>query len=241
MARTSTSTKKTTKAKEKAVETPVAETGVEAVVKLPEAVAEASKNEAMQALKDQNDMLKKAIEEMQAKIEALQNQPTTVVAYPADTEQVRFLWQAPVSDETQVDFGMYGRIVGKQGSFSVPKAELSRLLTAEVRMYLDTRWLIVVSGLNDEEREALGVDYKEGEVLDRQMFRKMVDMGDSIVEVYPALCKEHKEIVGKFFYEAWLNDPKRVDRNVVLQLYKIDKGIAFKTIIEAMNAKDIAE
>ena len=237
MARTSTSTKKTTKAKEKAAEEPIVETAVEAV---PEAT-EVPKNNEMQALKDQNDMLKKALEEMQAKIEALQNQPTTVVAYPADTEQVRFLWQAPVSDETQVDFGMYGRIVGKQGSFSVPKAELSRLLTAEVRMYLDTRWLIVVSGLNDEEREALGVDYKEGEVLDRQMFRKMVDMGDSIVEVYPALCKEHKEIVGKFFYEAWLNDPKRVDRNVVLQLYKIDKGIAFKTIIEAMNAKDIAE
>ena len=207
------------------------------------AKAKAETDEVAQ-LKAANEQLTKALADMQEQIKALQTQAPQVITYSPDTERVQFQWEAPVSDETQVDFGtngMYGRIVGKTGSFSVPKDELSRLLTAEVRMYLDKRWLIVVSGLDEQEREALGVDYKEGEVLDRKMFMKMVDMGERILEIYPNLCQEHKNIVGRFFYETWLKDPKRLQRDVVVKLYKVDKNIAFQKIIEGMNADELAE
>lgn len=50
----------------------------------------------------------------------------------------------------------------------MPKPDLSRILTEMNRRFMAQRWLLVVSGLTDEEREALGVDYKSGEVLDKR-------------------------------------------------------------------------
>lgn len=202
------------------------------------------------ALREENTALKGALEKMMARIDALETaqknqQPTTqILNYGANTETVLFLWEAPVADENVVEFGqqgMFGRIVGKTGSFTVPKGELSRLLTAETRFFLDKRWLIVVSGLDQQEREAMGVDYKEGELLDKQMFLRVVESGDRILEIFPNLCKDHKEIVAKFYYETWMNHPQLIERDVVLALYKMDKSPAFKKILEGMNAADLQE
>lgn len=195
-------------------------------------------------LKQSNEMLMQKLAEMQEQITRMQNQAPQVVTYAADTERVQFFWEAPVANNNEVDFGpngLYGRIVGKTGSFSVPKNELSRILTAAVRMYLDRRWLIVVSGLNEEEREALGVNYAKGEILDKKMFRTMVENGEDIVEIFPGLCDEHKEIVAKTFYETWQNSPQMVSREVVMALYKSYKNIALKKIIEGMNAQELED
>lgn len=232
-------TNKTTEDKPKTTRKRTAKAKVEPQVEAQDGLA--LQNEM---LKQSNEMLMQKLAEMQEQIARMQNQTPQIVTYAADTERVQFLWEAPVSDENEVDFGpngLYGRIVGKTGSFSVPKNELSRILTAAVRSYLDKRWLIVISGLNDEEREAMGVDYTKGELLDKKMFRTMVEHGEDLVELFPALCKEHKEIVAKTFYETWLNDPKRVQKDVVTKLYQTEKNVAFKKIIEGMNAQELAD
>ena len=199
----------------------------------------------LEALKAQNEMLQKQMEELQKQLLAVQKPQVIQVA--ADTERVYFLWQAEVADYNLVTFGpggMYGSITGKTGTFSVPKNELSRILDNKTRGYLAKRWLIVVDGLTDEERESLGVAYEDGEVMDRKVFTRMVDLSkEDICEVYRKLCPSHKEMVGRRFYEAWQANNEGVTRDKVIALRNItrDMGLeikAFQTILQEMNISE---
>lgn len=247
MAKTTTP-KKTTKAVKKPQEAAEEKVVVEATE--PAEVEEVAPVEPVatpseaDALREQNELLKKQLEAMQKQMESLAK--PQVVQVMADTEKVHFLWQAEVSDSNVVHFGdggMYGRIVGKTGSFYVPKSDLSRVLTEVNRLHLKRRWLIIVSGLDDEERVALGVDYKEGELLDKRAFAKMVDLGDEILEIYPALCEGHKKMVAQRYAEAFHNNNPNVTRERVLALNAMSKEAGsekgdFTPIIEMMNQRD---
>lgn len=182
---------------------------------------------------------------------AMQSVPTQpaapqIIQVAADVEKVHFLWQAEVADDNVARFGeggMYGQIVGKTGSFYVPKSELSRVLTERNRVFMKRRWLIVVSGLDDEEREALGVDYKEGELLDKRAFQKMVDLGDELLEIYPKLCDGHKRMVAQRWAEAYEEGNPNVTRERTVKLNEMSKAAGstrgdFIGIIERMNAQD---
>lgn len=243
-----TTTKKTTKATKKPQE--AAEEKVVAEATEPAEIAETVPVEPVaapsesDALREQNELLKKQLEAMQKQMESLAK--PQVVQVMADTEKVHFLWQAEVSDSNVVHFGdggMYGRIVGKTGSFYVPKSDLSRVLTEVNRLHLKRRWLIIVSGLDEEERVALGVDYKEGELLDKRAFAKMVDLGDEILEIYPALCEGHKKMVAQRYAEAFRENNPNVTRERILALNAMSKESGsekgdFTPIIEMMNQRD---
>ena len=161
-------------------------------------------------------------------------------------EQVHFLWMAPVADDNVVQFGdggMYGNIVGKTGSFYVPKPDLSRILTEMNRRFMAQRWLLVVSGLTDEEREALGVDYKQGEVLDKRAFAKLVELGDELLNIYPALCEGHKVMAAQMYADAYRQGSRYVTRERTVKLNALSKRKGhekgdFIAIIEDMNEKD---
>lgn len=171
-----------------------------------------------------------------------------VVQLAGETEKVHFLWQAEVAEDNTVHFGeggMYGSIVGKTGSFYVPKSDLSRVLTNMNRKFLQDRWLIIVSGLDEEERETLGVNYKEGELLDRKAFAKMVELGDKMLDIYPALCEGHKKMVAQRYADAFAQGSPYVTRERVVALNNLSKRKGhergdFIGIIEAMNAQDEA-
>lgn len=173
------------------------------------------------------------------------NAKPTVITMANDTERVQFLWQAPVADENvyEIANGLYGRIVGKTGAFSVPKNELSRAMDSAFRLFLERRWIIYVSGLSDEEAALYGVNYKPGEILDRGAFAHLADMGDEIIEMYPKLCKGHRDIVQKVIYEAFSTDNRSVTRDRVMALKNAAKKMgdddsAFNKIIEIMNEAD---
>lgn len=210
-------------------------------VKKVEAKAAEPKEKAV----DEIALLKEQIELLKAELAASKNaQPQIVVASPDNGERVHLLWQAEVADDNIVEFGdhgMYGRIVGKTGSIYVPKNDLSRVLDSMNRLFLDKRWLIVVSGLTDEEREALGVAYKEGEILDKKAFQKLLDLEkDELLEIYPELCESHKEMIAKRFYEAYTSG-KPVKRDIVVALNNIAPVEAFKAIINGMNEADLGD
>ena len=188
------------------------------------------------------------IAEAVAKAMAQQPKPQPqIVQIAADVERVQFVYMAEVADDNQQDFGpngMYGRIVGKTGFFSVPKSDLSRVMDAPFRMMLQRRWIVVVSGLTDEEREAYGVNYAEGEVLTDKAFLRMVELGDKMLEIYPKLCAGHREMVAKRYFEAYMSDNPAVTRDIVVELNsmsrKLDGGDgAFSKIIEMMNEADL--
>jgi hypothetical protein len=206
--------------------------------KVEETANKTPEHDELEALKAQIKLLQE-----QLMLQATQpQQPIQAVLYDSG-EKVHLLWQAEVADDNLLlvgENGMYGRIVGKTGSAFIPKNELSRVLDTAMRAYIDQRWMIVVSGLDDEEKESLGVDYKDGEILDKKAFAKMIEMGDEMLEIFPELCESHQEMVAKRFYEAYHSN-KAVKRDLVVALNKIHSYPAFKAIIEEMNAADLED
>lgn len=212
---------------------------IEAVkqLRLEEAKAKvAEQNIEIENLKAQVEQLKVVAEQATK----LASQP--VIVSSADAERVWFLWMADVADDNTLligEHGQYSRIVGKTGTFYVPKNDLSRILDAANRQYLEKRWLIVLSGLTDEEREALGVLYKDGEVLNEKAFRLIADMGNDLLEIFPALCDSHKEMVAGRLHEEYARG-KHIDRNLIVELNREYPNVAFTDILEQMNAKELA-
>ena len=204
--------------------------------------------QAMYTAEQVQQMMKEAA--AAAVAEALKNIPQQaapqIVQVSTSAEQVHFLWMAPVADDNVVQFGdggMYGNIVGKTGSFYVPKPDLSRILTEMNRRFMAQRWLLVVSGLTDEEREALGVDYKSGEVLDKRAFAKLVELGDELLDIYPALCEGHKVMAAQMYADAYRQGSRYVTRERTVKLNALSKRKGhekgdFIAIIEDMNEKD---
>lgn len=193
--------------------------------------------------------------EMQKQLETMKEamlaaQKPSIIQVAADTEKVQFLWMAQVCDENIYEVGpggMYARLVGKGPSrFLVPKSELSRAMDTMFRQLMDCRWIIVLSGLTDEERKVYGVDYRPGEYLDEMAFTRMVEQGDKMLDIYPLLCDGHKEMVEKSYYEAWKEKHPQVTRELVMKLKSLaaDAGRtenAFKRIILEMNEADAKE
>lgn len=200
--------------------------------------------------------VRKLLEEVDKKRASEAAQIVVKMSTP-ESERVAFLWQAPVADYNVLEIGengRFGRVTGKTDTFWVPKSELASILTEQIRSYIKRRWLIVLSGVSDEEREILGCAYKDGELLSREAFRKMLDMGDDIVDIFQGLCRPHKEMVAQRYYEAYLAQDSRVTRDRVLALNELSKkdyadapqgdpnraGL-FARLIREMNRQDETE
>lgn len=235
--RTTTTTRKTSTAKK------ATEAKAEEVKAVEEPVVEAKEAPKMFSEADVQAMIAKAVAEAVAQAQ----KPQIVQVTAPDSERVQFLYMAEVADDNIYEIGpggMYGRIVGKTGTFSVPKADLSRAMDSMFRMMLERRWIIAVSGLTDEEREAYGVNYRDGEVLDKRAFTRMVEIGDQMLEIFPNLCAGHREMVAKRYYEAYVSKNPAVTRELVVELNKISRKLdggdgKFVKIIEMMNEADL--
>lgn len=207
------------------------------------------------------EMIAKATAEAVAKAMANIPQPapqTTQIIQVADNEKVVMRFQAELADDNIATFGpngMYGQVTGKRGTVIVPKSEWSRFYDEQTRHMIDNRWLVVISGMDDDERHRFNCDYKAGEVLDEQAFDKLLDMGDDLIDIFPMLCVSHQEMVGRRYLDAWYAQDIRVrDRARVTRLNELSrrtyanapdgdirkKGI-FWPIIEGLNKEDSGE
>lgn len=185
-----------------------------------------------------------------------QQQPQTIVREVSpDVEKVYLLWQADVADYNVEEFGpngLYGSITGPSGTIMVPKNEWSRFADEKNRRHLERRWLIVLSGMTDEERVMYGCKYSDGEILDKGAFVRVLDLGEQLLTIYPKLCPSHREMVARRFVDAYYaGDARARDRELITALNRISreqykdlpekdmrrKG-AFWPIIEGLNAED---
>ena len=160
--------------------------------------------------------------------DALANQQPQIIQVKTDAEKVVMRFQAEVADDCLTTFGengLYARITGKTGTLIVPKAEFSsRFMDERVKWMLDNRWLIVLSGLDEDEREMYGVNYMDGEVLDQKAFTKLLDLGEKLVDLYPKLCRSNKEMIAKRILVAYHSGDKRVTCDLISQLHAISKS-----------------
>lgn len=182
-----------------------------------------------------------------------------VIQVSQGDQKVLIRFQAEVADDNVAVFGAggyYGQITGKSGMLTVPKSEFtSRFLDENARWMLKNRWLVVLDGLDEQERELYGVNYRDGEVLDERAFAKLLDMSETeMLGIYPKLCVPYREMVARRFVTRYQNGDHRVKerRSLVKQLNdmsKMDyahlpegdarrKG-AFASILEAMNKEDV--
>lgn len=176
-------------------------------------------------------MVKEASEKAAAAAvaEALKNIPQQtpqVVQVMADTEKVVLRWMAPVADDNVAVFGangMYGQVTGKNGTVIVPKGEWSRFYDETMRRFIDRRWLVVLSGMTDEERMLYHCSYRKGEVLDEKGFANIFKMRDGLLDIFDDLCTEHQEMVAKSFCEAAAQG-------------KLDDS--WRTLVKKLNAKN---
>jgi hypothetical protein len=108
---------------------------------------------------------------------------------------------------------------------------------------LKKRKFIVLDGLNKEQREQYGVDYKQGEVLLNEGLFNWFFTGpvSEVKAVFEDLCPEHRELVSARFLEAFEEGDNRMTRDRIEALnavskkdYPDGKG-AFTPILEAIN------
>lgn len=199
-------------------------------------------NKEYELLKEQNEVLKKQMEALMEQMREMQK--PQVIQVSADSPNVHLMWQAEVADDNVVAFGdggRYGTIKGKRGEFFMRKTDFSTIIDESVRFYLANRWLIVLDGLTQEEREVYGVDYKDGEYLDKKAFSKLIEIGSDILNIYPNLCEGNKKMVSQRYADAF-NNGKPIDRDVVEKLNEMSKTPQnprgdFVQIVEAFNRK----
>lgn len=231
------------KAEAKAAQEPAKSTVTETSVK---------KDGEVEALKE---TVAKLQEQLQAALAAQAAQPAQVIqVLTPDSEKVTLRFQAPVADDNVAVFGpsgLYGQVTGKTGTVVVPKAEWSRFYTDSVRRMIDRRWLVVLTGMSDDERKLFRCEYKKGELLDEKAFAGLLDMGEELLRIFPDLCISHQRMVGKAFWEAYnQGDSRANNRDLVVKLNELskkavagsgdkllEKGV-FNPVIEAMNKKD---
>ena len=195
----------------------------EAVVPAPETPALYTAEQVAQMVKEASEKAAAA-----AVAEALKNLPqqTQVVQVMADTEKVILRWMAPVADDNVAVFGpngMYGQVTGKNGTVIVPKSEWSRFYDETMRRFMERRWLVVLSGMTDGERELYHCRYRKGEVLDEKGFANIFKMKDELLDIFDDLCTEHQEMVAKSFCEA-------------AAMGKLDDS--WRGLVKALNAKN---
>lgn len=199
------------------------------------------------------EQVQKMIEEALAKRDSEHKQEQQ--QYRNADDVVTMIFQAEVNDANELYLGpdgKYGLITGKHATVTINKRDfVSDFRTTMIQYLLKNRNLIVISGLTDEERKIYGVDYKQGEYLEPAVYERLIEMGDSVVDVFDKLHVTWQEMVATKFVEAYENKTLKCSRDALMKMNKISqknyanlpkddarrKG-AFYSIIHAMNAAD---
>lgn len=239
-----------------AADQPLREQTKAAPVAEPEVPAAEKEPKKLYTAEEVAEIAKQAAAEAVAK--AMAEVKPQVVQVMADTGKVTLRWCAPVADDNLAVFGpngMYGTVTGKNGTVMVPKSEWSRFYDETARRLIERRWLVVLSGMTDDERAVYHCAYRKGEVLDEKAFRCAVTMGDKLLDIFDDLCTEHQEMVAKAYYDAWERGEVSADsRDLLKQLNAKNKARyaeepkedprrkgMFRPVLDALNSAEAAE
>lgn len=166
--------------------------------------------------------------------EAMKEQKGTVLT--VRDEKVTLLFMGGIAKGTIVPLGSLGKITRDGGMIEVSKKDFLQGVDPVVDSMLEDRKLIVLNGLDEDERIRYDVDYKPGELLDVKAFKRILDYeADEIAAIYKNLCDEHKTLVAKIFNTAYFEEhDNRVSLRKVQSLNAL--GAGFDRILRDMGA-----
>ena len=157
---------------------------------------------------------------------------------------VKLIYLDSCIENNQIPIGGGRVITGSGRRFSVKLSDFEGVfLTPLVSLLLKKRKFIVLDGLNEEQRQQYGVDYKPGEILKNEgMFDWFLSGPVSQVKAaFADLCKEHRELVASRFMLAFENGDNRLTRDRIEALNEVSKRDfedgkgAFTPILKAIN------
>jgi hypothetical protein len=126
----------------------------------------------------------------------------------------------------------------------IPKKEFGgKFMSAQARKFIEKRRLLVLDGLNEEERRRWNCDYKRGETLTENAFDRLLDMpGEELLKLFKALCVEHKEFVARFIF-SMVADAKEnkhpLDNRISLSLVRDLNEASKADCAEGMLSKTV--
>lgn len=141
-----------------------------------------------------------------------------------EDEVVRLYFMNVCNKDNAAELPGYG--VVRPGQYlEIPKKEFGgKFMSAQARKFIEKRRLLVLDGLNEEERRRWNCEYKRGETLTENAFDRLLDMPMSeIVALFKALCVEHKEFVARFIFTKVAEAKEKkmpVDNRISLQLVR---------------------
>lgn len=203
------------------------------------------------------EQVQKMIEEALAKRDAEAKKAEGLTAASTDGVVTMF-FQAEVNDANEIHLGpngKFGTITGRHATITIPKRDfIGEFRTTTVQNLLKNRNLIVTDGLTDAERKIYGVDYRQGEYLEPEVYQRLIDMGDKVLEIFGGLSVTWHEMIASKFAEAYENKTLKCSRECLVKLNKMSqkdykdlpkgderrKG-GFYGIIHQMNAADEAD
>lgn len=184
-------------------------------------------------------------------------EPEETVSFPKEVEQVApalaAVYQEPMVkliyldsciENNQIPIGGGRVITGSGRRFSVKLSDFEGVfLTPLVSLLLKKRKFIVLDGLNEEQRQQYGVDYKPGEILKNEGTFDWFLSGpvSQVKAAFADLCKEHRELVARRFMLAFENGDNRLTRDRIEALNEVSKRDfedgkgAFTPILKAIN------
>ena len=156
-------------------------------------------------------------------------------------EYVTLMYLGNIAEGTVVTMGKLGQFYKSGDTRDIPKRDFLQNMDIRLSKMLEKRQILVLSGLDERERERYGLLYKDGEILSRDQFEAILSYSDAMIaEVFSTLCKEHQKIVAEKIMNAYFeNHDSRITPERVKKLQMISKknnkdGL-FLPVIEAMG------
>lgn len=167
-------------------------------------------------------------------------QPAVVQIAPQKEEMVTLLYMGAVAEGSRVNLGeKLGEIMGRGGTRTISKTVFFENMTPNVINRLKDRRLIVMDGMTDEERERYGVNYKDGELVSKDIYYKLLDLGeDTVVSIFKKACFRHKQLIASLYGDAYNAGDNRINQPLIEKLQKsskeVDKAGMFTAILKDM-------
>ena len=187
----------------------------------------------------------KIVAEAVAKALASVQQPQIIVKESKD-EDVTLLYMGIVADGSKVYLGsQIGSIQGRGGMLTINKRMFLQNLNDDVLRRLKDRRLVVIDGLDENERERHGLNYSDGELVSQDIYYKLFSLSDDAVcEIFDKACYRHKQLIASLYYDEYVSGGTRVTQPLIQKLNdlskKADKEGMFKAMLKDM-ALDLQE